>query len=139
MARGLPCLHKNKDGAMQRGVLCLLSVSGAELRLCDSKSGDVVVRFTVEVAGQQSGEHLALVEHIGRPDLGLTAGRLKVCCREVAFGIPSRVIEPHIETYVGQAVHMIGGVTLAEMANKVCEMPSRVPIEFEAAESPAPI
>ena len=107
------------------------------MRLCDSTSGDVVVRFTVEIAGQQSGEHLALVEQIGRPDLGLTAGRLKVCCGDIAFGIPARVIEPHIETYVVQAVHFIGGVTLAEMANKVCEMPSRVPIEFEAAESPA--
>ena len=132
MARGLPGLHKNKGGAMlQRGVLCLISVSGAELRLCDSTSGDVAVRFTVEVEGQQSDEYLALVAQVSQAELGL-AGHLKVRCAPIDVGIPAQVIEPHIETYVLRAVHVIGGVSLAEMANKVVEMELQVPIEFEA-------
>ena len=116
---------------MQQGVLCLISVSGAELRLCDSTSGDVAVRFTVEVGGQQSGEHLALVEQVSEAELGLV-GHLKVCCAPIDVGIPAQVIEPHIEAYVLRAVHMIGGISLTEMANKVVEIDLRVPIEFEA-------
>src|SRR5687768_7258286 len=99
MARGLPGLHKNNGGAMQRGVLCLISVSGAELRLCDSTSGDVAVRFTIEVEGQQACEHFALVEQVSQTELGL-AGHLKVRCAPIDVGIPAQVIEPHIEAYV---------------------------------------
>ncbi len=131
MVRGLPGLYKNNGGAMQRGVLCLISVSGAELRLCDSTSGDVAVRFRLEVGGQQSDEYLALVAQVSQVELGL-AGHLKVRCAPIDVGIPAQVIEPHIETYVLRAVHMIGGVSLAEMANKVVEMELQVPIEFEA-------
>ena len=116
---------------MKRGVLSLLSVSGAELRLCPSNCGDVVVRFTVQVGQQQSGEQLALVEQVDTGELGL-AGRLKVRCASIDVGIPPQVIEPHIETYVLRAVQMIGGVSLAEMANKVVEVELQVPIEFEA-------
>jgi hypothetical protein len=115
---------------MRRGILSLLSVSGAELRLCPSNSGDVVVRFTVQVGQQQSGEQLALVEQVPAGELGL-AGRLKVRCASIDVGIPPQVIEPYIETYVLRAVQMIGGVSLAEMANKVVEVELQVPIEFE--------
>ena len=116
---------------MKRGILSILSVSGAELRLCPSSCGDVVVRFTIQVGQQHSGEQLALVEQVGEAELGLT-GRLKIRCAPLDVGIPSQVIEPHIETYVLQAVRTIGGVSLAEMANKVVEVELQVPIEFEA-------
>jgi hypothetical protein len=116
---------------MKRGILSMLSVSGAELRLCASNVGDVVVRFTIQVDQQQSGEQLALVEQVGGAELGIT-GRLKVRCPPLDVGIPPQVIEPHIETYVVRAVQMIGGVSLQEMANKVVEVELQVPIEFEA-------
>ena len=116
---------------MQRGILSLLSVSGAELRLCPSNCGDVVVRFTVQVGQHQSGEQLALVEQVGAGELGLT-GHLKVRCAPIHVGIPPQVVEPHIETYVLHAVRMIGGVSLQELANKVVEVELQVPIEFEA-------
>ena len=116
---------------MKRGILSMLSVSGAELRLCPSNCGDVVVRFTVQVGQHRSGEQLALVEQVGGAELGLM-GRLKIRCAPLDVGIPPQVIEPHIETYVLQAVRTIGGVSLAEMANKVVEVELQVPIEFEA-------
>ena len=116
---------------MKRGVLSLLSVSGAELRLCPSNCGDVIVRFTVQVGQLQSGEQLALVEQVGGAELGIT-GRLKIRCAPLDVGIPRQVIETHIETYVLRAVQTIGGVSLAEMVNKVVEMELQVPIEFEA-------
>lgn len=121
---------------MKRGILCLLSVSEAEMGIRDSTYGVVLaVRFTVEVAGQESGEQLALVEHINGTRFGVT-GCLKICCAPVDFGIPLHVLEPHIQSYVANAVHLMGGVTLSDMINKVLEMELRVPIEFEAATTP---
>ena len=117
---------------MKRGILSLLSVTGAELRLCPSNCGDVVVRFTVQLGQQQSGEQLALVEQVGGAELGLT-GHLKVRCAPIDVGIPPQVIEPHIETYVVHALQMIGGVSLAEMANKGVEIDLRVHRPDEAA------
>jgi hypothetical protein len=32
------------------------------------------------------------------------------------------VLEPHIEGYVANAVHLMGGVALSDMINKVLEM-----------------
>jgi hypothetical protein len=95
----------------------------------------LAVRFTVEVAGQESGEQLALVEHINGTRFGVT-GCLKICCAPVDFGIPLHVLEPHIEGYVAHAVHLMGEVTLSDVINKVLEMELRVPIEFEAATTP---
>ena len=63
--------------------------------------------------------------------LGLT-GHLNVRCTPIDVGIPLDVIEPHIEAYVTRAVQMVGGLSLAEMTNKVVEIELQVPIEFEA-------
>ena len=116
---------------MQRGVLCLLSVGEADMGIRDLTSNVVLeVRFTVEVGERQSPKQVALVEQVGKAHFGL-AGHLKICCAPIDFGIPLHVIEPHIEAYVMRAVHIVGGVTLAEMAKKIVEMEMRVPIEFE--------
>ena len=116
---------------MQRGVLCLHSVSEADMGISDIAPNVVLaVHFTVEVGGQQSAEQLALVEQIGKPHLGV-AGRFKICCAPNDLGVPSHVIEPHIEAYVVRALHTVGGFTTAEMKNKAFEMELRVPIEFE--------
>jgi hypothetical protein len=115
---------------MQRGILCLLSVSEAGIR--DLAPNVVLqVRFTVEVGGEPSAEEIALVEQVGGPHLGIT-GNLKVSCATTEFGIPTSVIEPHIEAYVGYAVHMMGCFSVAEMVNKVFEMEFKLPIEFQA-------
>ena len=48
-------------------------------------------------------------------------------------GSEMHMLEPHIEGYVANAVHLMGGVTLSDMIKKVLEMELRVPIEFETA------
>jgi hypothetical protein len=82
-------------------------------------------------AGRLSAEQAALVEQVGKPHLGLT-GNLRICCVPIDFGIPTSVIEPHIEAYVVYAVHTMGGFSVADMLNKVFEMEFKVPIEFQA-------
>ena len=116
---------------MQRGVLCLSSV-GESFRMRGVAPGVVLaVRFTVQVGGDQSGEHVAFVEQIGEPTLGLT-GHLRIRSEPIAFGIPLQAVEAPIESYVVDAIHMTGGLTVADMANKVFEVEVRFPIEFEA-------
>ena len=59
-------------------------------------------------------------------------GHLKVRCASVPFATPFRVIEPHIEAYVVQAVRMMGAHALTDMAKKTFNRELRVPIEFDA-------
>ena len=100
---------------MQRGILWLRSVSEAGIVMRGLASGVVLAgRFAVEVGGRQSAEQLALVEQIG--EHGVT-GHLKIRCVPTAFGIPTQVLDPHIDAYVAHAVHMVGGVRLADMAS----------------------
>jgi hypothetical protein len=91
----------------------------------------LAVRFTVQVGGDQSAEHVAFVEQIGEPTSGLT-GHLRIRSEPIAFGIPLQAVETQIESYVVDAIHMTGGLTVADMANKVFEVEVRFPIEFEA-------
>jgi hypothetical protein len=122
--------------AIQRGILCLRSVTEADMGISDIATAVVLaVHFTVEVGGQQSAEQLALVEQVDKTHLGV-AGRFKICCAPLDFGIPAPVIEPHIEAYVVRALHTIGGFTAAEMKNKAFEMELRVPIEFSVGTGP---
>jgi len=51
---------------MQRGILCLHSVSEADMGIRDLASSVVLeVRFTLEVGGQLSTGKVALVEQVG--------------------------------------------------------------------------
>jgi hypothetical protein len=52
------------------------------------------------------------------------------------FGIPTSVIEPHIEAHVVYAVHMMGCFSVADMVNKVFEMEFKLPIEFQTGSDP---
>jgi hypothetical protein len=91
----------------------------------------LTVRFTVQVGGDESGEHIAFVEQTGEPVLA-AAGHLKIRSPSVAFGVPLPALEPYIESYVVDAIHMVGGISVADMANKAFEVEVRRTIEFEA-------
>jgi len=117
---------------MQRGVLRLLSVGESFRMRGVAPSIVLAVRFTVQVGGDESAEHIAFVEQTGEPGLGAT-GRLTIRSTPIAFGIPLPALEPHIESYVVDAIHMTGGIRVADMANKVFEVEVRFPIEFQAS------
>jgi hypothetical protein len=99
-------------------------------------AADIVlaVRFTVQVGGDESAEHIAFVEQAGEPRLGAT-GWLKIRSTSIAFGIPLNALESHIETYVVDAIDMCGGISVSDMANKVYEVEVQFPVEFQAIET----
>src|SRR4029450_11562402 len=103
---------------MQRGNLCLTRICEADMDVRDVCSRRVLaVTFHIEVGSEQSTDQVALVEQVG--DEYGAMGHLTICYGPIPFGVPQQVVEAHIQDYVMHAIHMVAGVTVDDMANKV--------------------